>query len=163
VLDAATMTVDRYEDLIVWQLARELEKRVFAFTATGRVTRDFDYVQQIRKSASSPPDNIAEGFGRFWPAEFAHKLRIARGELHETHRQIAKGLKESYLDADEARQLTILANRAIGAATRFLRYLDTHGEAWKKAFLKRLREEATRPGSNDASTTTRARTKNREP
>ena len=146
------MRAQRYEELVVWQLANELESRVLAFTAIGRARGDVDYVRQIRNAASSAPNNIAEGFGRFWPAEFAHKLRIARGELHETHRQIARGLKESYLAADEARQLTVLANRAIGAATRLVEYLEAHGDVWKKTFLKRLREGTTQPGRNDPST-----------
>jgi four helix bundle protein len=136
------VTAEHYTDLVVWQLARELERGVFAFTATGRVRMDRDYCKQIRESAASAPANIAEGFGRFWPAEFAHKLRIARGELYETHDHLLKGLSENYLPVDEANRLLKLANRSIGAATRLLAYLDTHGEEWKKRFRERQKREA---------------------
>jgi hypothetical protein len=44
------MAVSRYEDLVVWQLARELEREVFAFTATAAASKDFDYCRQIRRS-----------------------------------------------------------------------------------------------------------------
>ena len=64
--------VRRYQDLIVWQLSRELRREVLALIKTGPVTRDFKFRDQIRDSASSGPRNIAEGFSRFNPAEFAH-------------------------------------------------------------------------------------------
>src|SRR5258706_518117 len=78
------MRITRYQDLIAWQLARKLEQRVFAFTDKPRVARDFDFCRQIRKSSSSAPRNMSEGFGRFWPAEFAHKMHIAIGEVAQT-------------------------------------------------------------------------------
>jgi four helix bundle protein len=78
------IVVKRFEDFAVWQLSRELERRVFASTATSPANRDLDYCRQVRKSSSSPARNIAEGFGRFWPADFARFVRIARGSLEET-------------------------------------------------------------------------------
>jgi four helix bundle protein len=126
------MVAKRYQDLVVWQLSRKLEDRVFAFTATTPALRDHDYCRQIRRSASSAPRNIVEGFGRFWPAEFARLLRIARGELQETQDHLDKGLEEGYLSASEHSEMMRLANRAIGAATRLLQYLDSVAETWKK-------------------------------
>jgi four helix bundle protein len=126
------MIAKRYQDLVVWQLSRELERRVFAFTATTPAVKDRDYCRQIRRSASSGPRNIVEGFGRFWPAEFARLLRVARGELQETQDHLDKGLEEGYLSAFDHSEMMRLANRAIGAATRLLRYLDGVAEKWKK-------------------------------
>jgi four helix bundle protein len=54
------MVVKRFEDFAVWQLSRELERRVFAFTPTSPANRDLDYCRQVRKSSSSPARNIAE-------------------------------------------------------------------------------------------------------
>jgi hypothetical protein len=65
------VAVERFQDLAVWQLSRELERRVFAFTAILPASRDFDFCRQARRSSLSAARNIAEGFGRFWPAEFA--------------------------------------------------------------------------------------------
>jgi four helix bundle protein len=129
------MIIRRTEDLIVWQLASELERRVFAFTATPPVDHNGDFCRQIRKSASSAPRNIAEGFGRFWPAEFAHKLRIARGELRETHDHLGLAIDQKYIDVHDYAVMFRLADRAIGASTRLLRYLDSAGPDWKKGFL----------------------------
>jgi four helix bundle protein len=78
------MIARRYQDLAAWQLARELERRVMAFTALPPVSRDVDFCRQIRGSAFSAPRNIAEGFGRFLPGDFAKFVRTARGSLLET-------------------------------------------------------------------------------
>jgi four helix bundle protein len=37
---------------------------------SGGVIRDFRFRDQLRDSAASAPSNIAEGFGRYEPAEF---------------------------------------------------------------------------------------------
>src|SRR3954468_22866829 len=94
----------RYQDLVCWQLANELEQLVFELTATGPAWQDFKFRDQIRDSSSSVTRNIAEGFGRYWPVEFARFLRIARGSLMETHNSAGAGLKKGYftaLDADK--------------------------------------------------------------
>jgi hypothetical protein len=48
------------------------------------VTQDFDFRDQLKESASSAPRLIAEGFWRYYPAEFSKYLRLANGELKET-------------------------------------------------------------------------------
>jgi len=81
-------TAYRYEDLHVWQLAAALRDKVCDLTESGVASRDFDFRDQIRSSSSSAPANIAEGFGRFEPGEFAYFLRIARGSLLETRNHL---------------------------------------------------------------------------
>ena len=115
--------VRRYEDLVAWQLSYELQREVFALTANGPAARDFKFRDQIRDSSASASRNIAEGFARFRPAEFARFLEIARGSLTETHHHLRDGRDRGYFtDADHAR-LALLAGRAAIATTRLLRYL----------------------------------------
>ena len=109
----------RYEDIVAWQLADELKREVFALTATGLPARDFKFRDQIRDSSASATRNIAEGFGRFRPAEFARFLEFARGSLTETHNHLGDGVDRKYWTAEDAAPLLTLANRAIGATTRF--------------------------------------------
>ena len=116
------MGVRRYEDLVAWQLARELERRVLAFTANTAASKDFDYCRQIRRSSSSAPRNIAEGFGRYWPAEFARFIRIARGSLNETKDHLDAGLEQRYVPNAEHGDMKKLADRALGACTRLAQY-----------------------------------------
>jgi len=134
------MQIERIEDMVAWQLAKRLEKRVLAFTDSPRVARDVDFCRQIRKSASSSPANMSEGFGRFWPGEFAHKMHIAIGELRETINHLETALEKKYITDDEHLQMFGLADRAIAKAVKFVEYLDAAGPDWKKEFLMRRRE-----------------------
>jgi four helix bundle protein len=78
------MPVRDFRDLVCWQLSNELKCEVVAFTATGPSSRDFRYRDQIRDSAAAAPRDIAEGFGRFRPREFARFLEYARAALKAT-------------------------------------------------------------------------------
>ncbi len=135
------MIIRDYSEMKAWQFARELERRVYAFVGRPPAVEHDDFCKQIRRSSSSASRNMVEGFGRFWPGEFAHKLRIAIGELRETQDHLSKALEENYIDSSTKEELTQLADRAIGAAVRFAEYLDRNGEAWKKAYIERKRAE----------------------
>jgi four helix bundle protein len=133
--------IERIEDLIAWQLARKLERLVFAFTDQAPANRDPDFCRQIRKSSSSAPNNMAEGFGRFWPGELAYKVRVAIGELEETLDQLDKALAEKYVTELQHLEMYALGDRAASAAVKFARYLEAAGPDWKKEYLARRRAE----------------------
>jgi four helix bundle protein len=126
----SAMVVKRFQDLAVWQLSRELERRVVAFTAMLPASRDLDYCRQVRRSSSSAARNIAEGFGRFWPAEFARFVRIARGSLEETKDHVEAAFERGYISEPERAELITLGNRALGASTRLAQYLDEAAKTW---------------------------------
>ena len=117
--------VRRYQDLIAWRLANELQCEVFALTQTGLASRDFRFRDQIRDSSSSATRNIAEGFGRFGSIEFARFLRIARGSLTETHCSLRDGHDRGYFSLLDTERLQLLAGRAAKATTGLIRYLES--------------------------------------
>jgi len=119
------MTAARYQDLICWQLADELEQLVFELTATGPVARDFKFRDQIRDSSASATRNMAEGFGRFWPAEHAQFLRIAKASLMETHNSAGAGLKKGYFTREQTDRMQRLCARSGKAAVGLIRYLES--------------------------------------
>lgn len=126
-LDASVfgMIARRYRDLVCWQLSNELKRRVYAFTAKAPASKDFDFCKQIRGSARGAPRTIAEGFGRFRPADFARYLEFARASLIETQNHLDDALDLKYLTADELGDLWNLADRALGATTKLHQYLQT--------------------------------------
>jgi four helix bundle protein len=92
-------------------------------TTTGRVTTDFKFRNQIRNSARSAPSNIAEGFKRFDPPEFAHLLKIALGSLAETQDHLLHGRDEKYFPDDQFTEAWRLSCRALKAGHRLHEYL----------------------------------------
>ena len=110
---------------MAWQLAYELQREVFALTATGPAAKDFKFRDQIRDSSSSATRNIAEGFGRFRPAEFARFLDFARGSLTETHNSLHDGRDRGYFTPADCDRLSRLAGRAAKATTRLMLYLKS--------------------------------------
>ncbi len=111
------------EELDTWQLAWELKERVFAFTAAAPAADDRKFCDEIRESARSAPDNIAEGFYRFNPRDFANFVRIARGSLGEVRNQLRHAHSKQYLTDAEFGEMFRLCGRAIGAATGLRLYL----------------------------------------
>jgi four helix bundle protein len=116
-------TVNRFEDLVAWQLANDLKVRVYALIAKPRVGRDVNFCDQIRESSRSAPRNIAEGFTRYRPREFARFLTIALGSLGETQNHLRDALEQEYIDKIEFNDLMLLSSRAIGASVRLYQYL----------------------------------------
>jgi four helix bundle protein len=115
-------------DLIAWQLAYELKLAVYELTRTGRVAADCEFCDQLRRSSSSAPRNIAEGFGRYLPGEFMRYLRIANGELKETFECLRDGVDRGYFTEAEAVRLQRLSMRASKASTALIAYLR-HADA----------------------------------
>ena len=119
------MIARRFDEMEAWQLATEVEQEVLALTEGGRAARDFDFRDQIRNAATAAPRNIAEGFGRFWPLEFAHKCEIANGELHEVQSCLRRGKDRRYFTAADADRVIALTHRAQQVTTALTVYLRT--------------------------------------
>ena len=120
------MGARRVEELVVWQLANELRNKVHAITATGLVTRDFRFCNQIRDAASSVARNIAEGFGRYRHKEFAQFLSVARGSAFELADHLRDGVGREYWPEEAVVDLNGLCDRTIAALTYFIQYLKNH-------------------------------------
>ena len=92
------MRVERFEDLIAWQKARQLTKDVYLASVEGTFARDFAMCHQIRKSAVSITSNMAEGFERGSRAQFQHFLTIAKGSCAELRTQLYIANDIGYID-----------------------------------------------------------------
>lgn len=64
------MTTRRFENLIVWQMARDLLVDIYRLSQTSASRRDYDITRQIRRAAISTMSNIAEGHDRYAHADF---------------------------------------------------------------------------------------------
>ncbi|MCG2749311.1 MAG: four helix bundle protein [Desulfobulbaceae bacterium] len=80
--------VERFEDLIAWQKARQLTKEIYKETKGEPFSRDFGLCDQIRSASVSIMSNIAEGFERAGRAEFHQFLVIVKGSAAEVRSQL---------------------------------------------------------------------------
>jgi len=94
--------VERFEDLICWQEARNLVKLVYEASNEGSMAKDFDMRGQIRRAAISTMNNIAEGFGRYSKKEFIRFLEISSASASEV-----KSVSYAALDLNYWNQETV--------------------------------------------------------
>jgi len=73
-----------YESLEVWQLAHKLVKEIYIVTKDFSPDERFGLTSQIRRSAVSIPNNLAEGSMRLNAGDFRKFVSIARGSCGET-------------------------------------------------------------------------------
>jgi len=119
------MGAKNYRELDAWRLADAIRQRVVAITATPPASRDFKYCAQVRDAAASTSANIAEGFARKSPRDFARFLSIAKGSLLETQDRIRDGAERHYFTEDQAIELMVLTARCDRVITRLRAYLWT--------------------------------------
>jgi len=84
------MKVQNFEELAIYQKARELAKQCYEITRQGDFKFDTRFVQQIHASSGSVMDNIAEGFERQGNKEFINFLYIAKGSCGEVRSQVTR-------------------------------------------------------------------------
>jgi len=127
-------TVQRFEDLNVWKMAREFCRDIFRITSYEQFSKDYRFRDQIRASSGSIMDNIAEGFERDGNKEFAHFLTIAKGSCGESRSQIHRSYDFQYIEKDEYETLsqkTIDISKAISALINYLKQSEIKGIKYK--------------------------------
>ena len=62
--------VSQFEDLEIWQLARQQANTLWEIYNNGSFAKDFELRNQLCRSSGSVMDNIAEGFERNGNLEF---------------------------------------------------------------------------------------------
>jgi four helix bundle protein len=117
--------VKRYKDLVAWQLADDLKRKVYALVDGTSARDDRRFAEQIRDSAASAPRNLSEGFGCFRHPEFARYTRVAKASLTETDNHLGDGVDRGHWSPRDAEPLRGLADRAIGACVRLIQYLES--------------------------------------
>ncbi len=90
--------IEKFEDLIAWQKARILTRRIYQATRIEPFNRDFGLSHQIQRASVSIMSNIAEGYERVSPAEFHRFLLTAKGSCAEVRCQLYIARDNDYMD-----------------------------------------------------------------
>ena len=105
------MLFQTFRDLDAWKAAHELVLAVYRLTRKFPKDELFGVTSQVRRSATSIPANIAEGFGRQGPKEFLRFIRMANGSLQETKYLLLLSKDLGYLSAEEYSSSAELSDR----------------------------------------------------
>jgi len=97
--------IEKFEDFIAWQKARQLSRKIYQATNLPGFSRDFGLKDQIRRSAISIMSNIAEGFERGRVAEFHQFLSIAKASCAELRSQLYVAFDANYLTQSQFQEL----------------------------------------------------------
>ncbi|GAA4743893.1 four helix bundle protein [Flavisolibacter ginsenosidimutans] len=116
-------TITKFEELEIWQMAREQAKDIFWLTQNGSFTKDFELKDQINRSAGSVMDNIAEGFDRHTAKDFSHFLAISKGSNAELRSQLYRAFDRQHID-EAILTSRLSTSETIGNKTMaFIKYL----------------------------------------
>lgn len=126
--------VERFEDLKIWQLARELCQMIHKLTIRDQFSRDFKLVGQINGSSGSIMDNIAEGFERDGNKEFIQFLTFSKGSCGETRSQLYRALDYQYITQDEfdtAYKMALEESKMLKSFIQYLKDSEMKGNRFK--------------------------------
>jgi len=118
-------TYKSFEDLPVWQNARELAVLVYRTTSKGKLKEDYGLKNQIQRAVVSISSNIAEGFERGSKREFIQFLYIAKGSCGELRSQLYIAKDLGYLDNSDSETLIKSASNTSKQINGFIKYLKT--------------------------------------
>lgn len=121
-----------FEDLKIWQEARELSKEVYAISHLPEFSKDYRFVGQITSAAGSIMDNIAEGFERDGNKEFLQFLSIAKGSCGELRSQLYRAYDIGYIDEEKFNYLLNKIKLLSASIFHFMKNLRTSDMAGKK-------------------------------
>ena len=116
-------TIRDFEELAIFQKARELSKKIYPITQKEGFKYDSRFVQQIRAAAGSIMDNIAEGFERSGNKEFVNFLFIAKGSCGEVRSQLIRANDVGYLTKEEYDVLYAECRRLSAGIMNFIKEL----------------------------------------
>jgi four helix bundle protein len=114
-----------FQEVVAWQLARDLKLRVDLFLERPNVKRKYSLVNQLYDAARSGPSNIAEGFGKFGNKEFARYARIAKASEVEVLNHLIDLRDQRLITEQEFLLSEHMVRRALKAAVGLIRHLES--------------------------------------
>lgn len=133
-----------FEELAIFQKARELSKKIYPVTNRDGFKSDYRFVQQIRAAAGSIMDNIAEGFERTGNKEFLNFLYIAKGSCGEVRSQLIRAYDIGYLTPEEYEELYSDCRKLSASIMNFIKEIkasDMTGAKFKEFNGSKVQED----------------------
>jgi four helix bundle protein len=129
--------IERFEDLQVWQLAREICNDVWTLFETTSLGKDYELKNQMSRCSGSVMDNIAEGFERNGTREFIQFLSISKGSCGELKSQLYRALDRKHITQEQFENIiakTDTENKKIGSFIVYLNSKEYRGSKFHKTY-----------------------------
>lgn len=126
--------VEKFEDLEVWQLAKNVANEIYDLTSTGKFAGDYVLRDQIRRAVVSIFSNIAEGFERNGTKEFIQFLSIAKAWCGEVRAQLLFAKDRDYISQNQfdlILQSLFNLSRQLAGFLKYLRQTEIRGGKYK--------------------------------
>lgn len=114
------MKIERFEDIIGWQKAKELTILIYS---RFRDSRDYSFRDQLQRAAVSIMNNVAEGFERKSNKELKQFLFIAKGSAGEVRSMLYVAKELNYVSDAEITQYSDLAVNISKMLSNFIKTL----------------------------------------
>ncbi len=115
---------ERFEDLDIWKLSKDVANQVYDVTSTGKFSQDYVLRDQVRRAVVSIFSNIAEGFVRNGNKEFLQFLSIAKASCGEVHAQLIFANDRDYISSEQYEALVknlVSLSSQIGGFIKYLK------------------------------------------
>jgi four helix bundle protein len=120
------MKYKQFEDLPVWQMARNLCNEVNQLIFKTGLRKDFSLRDQIWRAAGSVMDNIAEGFDDGSSREFIRFLGYSQRSCSEIQSQLYRAIDCSYITQVQFDTVYNMATECRKQIKGFRRYLRNY-------------------------------------
>jgi len=114
-----------FEEIIVWQKAREINSELYLITGQGTFSKDYGLRDQIRRASISISSNIAEGFERETTKEFIRFLYIAKASSGEFRSQLYLAIDLKYISNNEFERLNFKVSEVSKLISGLIKYLKS--------------------------------------
>lgn len=104
------MSIKNYREIVAWQKGIDLTILIYAIVRDFPSEEKYGISSQMTRAAVSVPSNIAEGFGRYNPVEFARFLRMSLGSLFELQTQLEIVKRLNYVDITKCNEIIDRSN-----------------------------------------------------
>lgn len=119
------MKINRFEEMEVWQLAREIVKDIYILTNKNKFNKDYALTKQMQRAGISIMSNIAEGYERKTNKEFIQLLFIAKGSCGELRSQLYIALDLGYIEKEEFEKTNSKLETISKSLSGFIKYLSS--------------------------------------
>lgn len=127
--------VQAFEDLEIWQLAREIAKNTHVLFETTSLGKNYALSNQMDRSSGSIMDNIAEGFERNGNKEFIQYLSISKASCGELRSQLYRAYDKEHItkeDFEGIKKKVLLESKKISSFMNYLIKSEFKGSKYNR-------------------------------